>query len=604
MYILKILSVILCVVFVFSLTSCNDEQEKNINNKPYDDIDPSEVDAITETWVALELKFDSAKEYEKNAQFDVVFDVEFTHNESGEKLIIPAFWFEGNTFAVRFAPTLSGIWNYKTICHSDESLNGKTGKFGSNNYKGDLEIYKRGFVKTEGKKYFVYDDGTPFFYLADTHWSMLKEEFDSAGDHSGAIETDSHFKFIVDKRAQQGYTVYQSQPLGASYTLTNGFNESDLEGFKIADKYFQYLADKGFVHANAQFFFATSLNERLSNDLEYLEKLSRYWVARYGAYPVMWTLGQEVDYFSTLVDEKITYPWEYSDTNPWIMIAEYIHKYDAYNHPLTGHQLHQGNVTCETGKGAKYGSTKPNNGASLFASKEVTERTGHDFYGTQWAVNLNELPYKPAMDEYWNSPKVIVQYEGRYAYLWTKDFGARAQAWVAFLNGNFGVAYGAADMWLYKSTYDMDTDSVERDGKTTITKEEKQMHWSESINLPSGYQVAYMKYFFSHFPWWNLVPDLYNQTAFVPGNSRVLYACASDKDDVFVVYFYDRYIGTGEIIGMDPDATYTLQWFNPRTGLVEQSINNVKSVEFDGVSTFNIGNKPDNEDWVVYITKN
>ena len=27
----------------------------------------------------------------------------------------------------------------------------------------------------------------------------------------------------------------------------------------------------------------------------YLEKLSRYWVARYSAYPVIWTLGQEVD---------------------------------------------------------------------------------------------------------------------------------------------------------------------------------------------------------------------------------------------------------------------------------------------------------------------
>jgi len=43
--------------------------------------------------------------------------------------------------------------------------------------KGDLDIYKHGFIQAEaGCKYMTYADGTPFFYLGDTHWGMYREE--------------------------------------------------------------------------------------------------------------------------------------------------------------------------------------------------------------------------------------------------------------------------------------------------------------------------------------------------------------------------------------------------------------------------------------------
>ena len=64
----------------------------------------------------------------------------------------------------------------------------------------------------------------------------------------------SQFKIIVDKRIEQGFTVYHSEPIGAKYNLSDGLTGSDIFGFKDLDKRFKYIADKGLVHANAQLF--------------------------------------------------------------------------------------------------------------------------------------------------------------------------------------------------------------------------------------------------------------------------------------------------------------------------------------------------------------
>lgn len=122
-----------------------------------------------------------------------------------------------------------------TRCKQDASLDNIAGSFKCAAYRGDLEIYKRGFVQCEkGKKYMTYADGTPFFYLGDTHWGMLTEEIDEAGEHAGDIKTDSHFKYIVDRRVEQGFTVYQSEPINSAFNVEDGeVNASDIPGFRL-----------------------------------------------------------------------------------------------------------------------------------------------------------------------------------------------------------------------------------------------------------------------------------------------------------------------------------------------------------------------------------
>ena len=53
--------------------------------------------------------------------------------------------------------------------------------------------------------------------------------------------------------------------------------------------------------------------------------------------------------------------------------------------------------------------------------------------------------------DYWENGqgKPIVDYESRYHKLSASDYGARVQAWIAYLSGMCGYGYGALDMWYY-----------------------------------------------------------------------------------------------------------------------------------------------------------
>ncbi|MBO4326687.1 MAG: DUF4038 domain-containing protein [Clostridia bacterium] len=518
-----------------------------------------ETDYKTLTWVAADITFETESAYEKNTQLYVEFYGDFTNRETKTKLTIPGFWNGENTFVLRFAPTEYGIWDFTTRCDTDRSLNGKKGTVAANQYKGDLEIYKRGFVTTNGSKHFVYADGTPFFYLGDTHWGMYTEEINRGGAHAGDTGAGSHFKYIVDKRAEQGFTVYQSEPIGTGADLTDGtLSAGDVRAFIRNDEYYKYIAEKGLVHANAEFFFAGQMNEKVMNDKSYMEAISRYWVARYAAYPVMWTLAQEIDssFYASRGDQKLYT----AANNPWVLIAEYIHKYDAYSHPLSGHQ-ENASFTTVTGLGTTEKGT--NDGKSVFLSDEVSARTGHNWWAVQWSPSLTGSVNTDVVKDYWQSSKVAINYEGRYCYLWTKNFGARAQSWISMLSGFSGVGYGAIDMWLYNSNYDVN--STSSDGIDKITPEDKAVHWSEAVEFESAYQHGYMRSFFEQFKWWELTPDFDSRTFFIPDSSEPLNVSAAIPGDLYIVYFYSRGNASGSVAGLYPGETYEAKWFNPRT---------------------------------------
>ena len=201
---------------------------------------------------------------------------------------IPAFWDGGLDWKVRFAPTETGEWEFYTVCSDagNRGLHHRTGTVTCTAYSGNLDVYLHGFPKTErGKSYFVYDDGTPFFYLADTHWTLALEEIDGYGsvetqgkagitrEYAESLGITSQFKYIMDYRAAQGYTVIQSQPLGwwtnpgqngwfaddYQNIFTYGVNSIMLAKFRQYDLCFDYIAELGLVHSNTQFGYPTAL---------------------------------------------------------------------------------------------------------------------------------------------------------------------------------------------------------------------------------------------------------------------------------------------------------------------------------------------------------
>ena len=536
------------------------------------------------TWLANEIELVSTKSYE-NPFEDV--DIEITLTLGKKKLTFPGFWDGGNTWRVRFALNKAGLWKYVIKCTDKENTSlTAEGEIECTLYDGDLEIYKHGFIKTEpDKRYFMYDDGTPFFYLGDTHWNFLTEEFDEKGDHAGDLECDSHFKYIVDRRVEQGFNVYQSEPLGAKYDLSEGLFEKDLDGFRDLDRRFKYIADKGLVHANAQILFPRLIIwlKRYS-DKDYMRRLGRYWAARYSAYPCLWTLGQEVDndFYHTRGDQK-----KFSrEDNPYKLIAEGLHKNDGLKQPLTAHM-----EFCFSNVGYDVDGTMPSQ--SAFRKVE-----GHNWWGYQWSRDLGKpIDYTFAVDGWLNGQgKVCILYESRYENLWTKNFGARSEGWIAYLNGLYGYGYGCQDIWVYKCSYQMHFDTP--DGLDTVTVEDKKVKWPEALEFSTATELKYMKDFFENLQWWKLIPR-FDSKAFFISDGENFHSIATDEHETMVIYFFNvgEYV-TGRVMTLD-DCEYTYQWFNPRTNEYLPK----RKFRPDKYRTYHLEHKPDKFDWVMLIEK-
>ncbi len=576
-----------------------------------------------ETWRMVELAFESEKTY-ADPFSDVTIDLSLYGN--GRLYTVPCFWDGENIWRARFVCPAAGTWQCKTVCSdtSNDALHGRTAEVNCAEYKGDLDIYKHGFVTTRyGEKYLTYDDGTPFYYLGDTHWELSSESYEMV-------------EALCAKRAEQGFSVWQSQPGAKGFELIDGLDAADIDGFQAFDEYFRIISEAGLTHANTQFFWPlagmTALIEAhggwtepcLTGKLKfkkvtmpdvsdeakaYLEQISRYWVARYAAYPVIWSLGQEIDNDPYQNEDS---PWN-AVNNPYRYVAEYLNKYDPYDHPVTAHQESTGDTVAYgngLGTGEMHMIYYPNGAPSAFRSVPA-----HTMYASQWHPHFNRRDDYVSAKDYWynGQGKPVVNFEGLYCYLWTQNYGARAQAWASYLTGLYGCSWGGQPTWAYKNTFQIDIPSD--DGVDTITPEEKQAAtWQDAMEYPSAYQMGYMRSFMEKLEWYNLIPRFNNRAYFVPA-SHVYAYCASNKENTeMVLYFYSYtdesvaerintkdYGGvlTGTVGSLKPRAEYTYQWFDPITGEYGEQ----GTFTASAVGTWFAGVRPDDTDMVLLIQK-
>ncbi|MBQ7547639.1 MAG: DUF4038 domain-containing protein [Clostridia bacterium] len=587
-------------------------------------VDPSQDAIRAETWRCVELTFSGSRAY-ADPFSDVTLDVLLIGG--GVQYTIPCFWDGGNTWKARVACPAAGRWYYETVCSdaANEGLHGQTGVIECAQYDGDLAVYRHGFPTTgAGKKYFTYADGTPFFYLGDTHWSL--------GD-----ETADMVREITAKRTAQGFSVWQSEPIGEKFNLADGVTEADLLGLHAYDEKFRIIADAGLTHANAAFFFPSDMHTLIVlhggyadrtitgtvnvgrstvHDLSdtakaYLDRLSRYWVARYGAYPVMWTLGQETD--NDFYWSDTSHPDWNALNNPYKLVAQYMAQYDAYAHPLTAHQENTG-ATCAygSGEGASERLHVFHRHAAPSAFRDVP---AHNFYAAQWSPSKTGAFDAGIVKDYWfnSQGKPAINYEGQYCYLWTKNFGARMQGWTAYLSGLYGYGWGGQDTWSYLNIYNEEEQSD--DGVDVITPEEKKnATWRDALEYPSSYQVGYMRAFLEDGRWWELIPRFDNKSYFVP-RSGVYSVCASDADNSeIVLYFYSFSdpsvaqrtnatkrggVSTGTLGCLEASAQYRYQWFDPVSGRYGAQ----GTFRASALGTYYIGEKPSATDWALRITR-
>jgi len=85
-----------------------------------------------------------------------------------------------------------------------------------------------------------------------------------------------------------------------------------------------YIASQGLLNA-----LGLAWHEAIDSNVEGMVRFARYIVARYGARPIIWTLGGEVaGYDPDLRQERLDW---------WRQVALAVHAADVYGHPQTAH---------------------------------------------------------------------------------------------------------------------------------------------------------------------------------------------------------------------------------------------------------------------------
>lgn len=504
-----------------------------------------EISMKAQQWRTCDIELTGTGKYNNPFQ-DVDVNAVFT-GPKGETVNILGFWDGGDKWIVRFAPTRVGMWKYTITSTnpSDTGLSG-AGEVECVPYDGELDMYKHGFLKVGPQaRYLCHDDGKPFFWLGDTHWTFITEE---KFYESNCPKYESQFKACVDKRIEQGFTAYVCNFRdGVNFNAFGRYDQflveseyglvPDIEFFKSnPDPKMQYLADVGLAIAVGYSWGGAIM----TGGIERYKLLAKYLAARYGAYPVIWTLAGELPGY----DKKTMQPM----IDAWREVALECEKWAAYNNLQTVH----------------LGTDRPfpdiYQGESWYDF--ALSQAGHgDFtmYYDQYTGYREAFPRCP-----------LVEGEGFYEGINTNELVSRPVtasmfrrlAYLCFQGGGCGYTYGVNGVW------ELQWES----GKGGIGWGD--IAWWEGLELPGANQLTTMRKFYEEVEWHTLRPISFAvDTGRDSGIEQIELAghasfTANDDMSTVVGYFPESAFPIATIHTLVAES-YTARWFYPDEGEYE-----------------------------------
>ncbi|HUS73257.1 MAG TPA: DUF4038 domain-containing protein [Sedimentisphaerales bacterium] len=184
-------------------------------------------------WEKVEITLDASKSY-KNAYREVEVWVDLKGPGLNKRCY--GFWDGDNVFKVRVLATAPGkwIWNSGSNQH-DSGLNGKTGGFVAIAWDEAAKSgnpCRKGMIKASANGHaFEYADGTPFFLLGDTWWSVPTFRYKwYDDDRQRPIGPKAGFKDYVAFRRKQGFNC-----LAMIAAFPNWANDGKPTSLKTAD---------------------------------------------------------------------------------------------------------------------------------------------------------------------------------------------------------------------------------------------------------------------------------------------------------------------------------------------------------------------------------
>lgn len=510
----------------------------------------------TQLWRPIELSFTAESDHPDPFDFEHTKFIAVFEGPENQRLEVPGFWDGGRTWRIRFTPTKIGEWSYRTSFSDgvDQGLDRKSGRLHIGAARSANAVQQHGgFLKvSENHRYLTFSDGTPFFWLGDTWWAVPSANVPFA-----------NFQRMVDRRVEQGYTLFQAhgfmplsfEPKGGigAFTATRTPDEETVRYWQEVDKYFSYAEEKGMIGV---FGFSTAIHlDRLP--LSDIHRLWRYYLARYGAYPVTFLITQE---YNEKPDERV------EQISRLLKLGQFIKDSDPWKRAMTAHSWVHSHEGFPAEKEPWHDFTMLQGGHSLGLYEK--------FYRALW----ERTPVKPFVQSEAN-------YEGFINRAKFSDATViRHTAYTAIQTGCFGFTYGAQG--LYSSITD-------RSKPGTTAKWGPVLTWEEGLALPGGAQLAHLRKCYESLEWWKLDPV---SNAIKPAADVLVKA---DGDKTLLLYFPPQVkVSDGAVLtGVSKGFHFRAEWFDPRTGnRIELGLG-----LFSSDAGLSLPQRPDDNDWLLIL---
>jgi hypothetical protein len=408
-------------------------------------------------------------------------------------------------------------------------------------------------------RYFVDQEGKPFFYLGDTCWLLFQRP------------TGAELEEYLKDRATKGFTVIQayvlrglgkqhpdgnSSLLDATPLLNRDPTRPNEEFFKNVDHVVNRANELGLVMGlvTAKSWHVNQHPEKVFDEKNgYI--FGKFLGERYKNNAVIWFPGGDSPPGK---DEAI-----------WVAMAR------GLKDGCGGSQL-----VCYHGQGSTSSSM-------WFHKAEWLDfnsiQSGHHFGSDSYAFVSKDYALKP--------PKPTVDMEPAYE---NHPTGAgqpridahkvRSQAYSAMLAGAAGHGYGSLDLFYFY-----------KDADGPFPKNGFQ-HWRKAIAYPGSREVGLMRRLFEQRPWYRLVPDQ-SVLASQSGDGPYRLVSARAEDGSFVVAYTPR----GQSMGIHMDklhgAPVKAQWYDPRDGTWRE----IGQYPNQGTQEFVPPSQGKQDDWVLVL---
>lgn len=381
----------------------------------------------------------------------------------------------------------------------------------------------------------VKEDGTPFFYLADTGWELF---------HRLSLVEAEHY---LRDRAAKRFTVIQAVVLAECEGLT----EPNVNGhLPLEDQDPTRPVEAYFEHVDAVVSKATAFGLMIGM----LPTWGSYWNAKWGLGPEVFTPENAYTYGRFIGSRYAQAPiiWILGGDRPTETsthaeiireMARGLKEGDGGAHLMTFHP--------PGGQGSsEYFPNEPWLDFHMWQSGHNHNTDNHALIATDYA----RTPVKPVLDGeplYEDHP---VGFDLNQGY--SDDYDVRKGAYWALFAGACGHTYGCHPVW---QAFDY--------GRTSINHARRP--WHEALHLPGAAQVQHARALFESRPYSERVADMSLVTS-EHGEGTFRIRATRDEGGRYALI----YLPTGKPVTVDAralaDSTLIAHWFNPRTGAAER----------------------------------